>query len=414
MQNLFDLRNSKIKDKGGSKWKSRIIYLTFLTTIIIIWMVFIFRQITTPKFKNITQELDFIVKDIVKSNKQIKNCVLFVASGDGKFTWSGAAGIANHAGQVPMTKDTPVYLASVTKLYIATAIMKLYEQGSLHLEDPMSKYLPNDLIKGLNVYQGKDYSDEITIEQLLSHTSGIPDYYDEKGKDGKTLFEIFKENQQRQWSVEDQIARVKNDLISRSKPGEKAFYSDTNYQLLGKLIEAVTGKPLQTVLNEFLFVPLNLRHTWLVSDSALKFKSSVFTADVFSKNENISKMRSNTFYWADGGIVSTVEEEVIFLKSLSTGHIIKPSTLALMHHWNSIKNTGPFKYGFGTMRFAAPSIVCKALPVWGHSGSTGSFLYYSPGKDIYVAGTINQTNSNKSALILMIKAMQMLAYTNNL
>ncbi len=416
MQNLLDLRNPKIKDKGGSKWKSRIIFLTLLTTIIIIGMVFIFHQITRPKFKNITQELDYIVTDIVKSNKQIKNCVLFVATGDGKFTWSGAAGIANQAGQVPMTKDTPIYLASVTKIYIAVTVMKLYEQGALRLDDPISKYLPHDLINGLNVYEGHDYSSEITVAQLLAHTSGIPDYYDEKGKDGKTLFEIFKDDQQRQWSTEDQIARVRNDLISRSKPGEEAFYSDTNYQLLGKIIEAVTGKPLYTVLDESLFIPLNLRHTWLVGDPDLQEKSSVIIADVFSEDENIAKMRSSTFYWADGGIVSTTEDEVMFLKALKEGCIIKPATLELMHHWNPIKNIGPFKYGFGTMEFKAPSIVgmvVDTLPVWGHSGSTGSFLYYSPGKDLYVAGTVNQTNSNKSALLLMIKAMQVIAYPHS-
>jgi D-alanyl-D-alanine carboxypeptidase len=417
MQNLFDIRNSKIKDKVGSKRKYRTILLTLLTTIIIIGIVIIFRQITGPKFKNITKELDYIVTDIVKSNKLIKNCVLYVSRGDGTFTWSGAAGIANQADQIPMTKDTPIYLASITKIYIAVVVMKLYEQGTLRLDDPISKYLPHDLIHGLNVYQGRDFSYEITIEQLLAHTSGIPDYYDEKGKDGKTLFEIFKDNQQRQWSVEDQIAWVRNDLISRSKPGEEAFYSDTNYQLLGKIIEAVTGKRLQTVLNEFLFIPLNLRHTWLVGGPDLQEKSSVIIADVFSEDENIAKMRSSTFYWADGGIVSTTEDEVMFLKALNEGYIIKPATLELMHHWNPIKNTGPFEYGFGTMEFKAPSIAgmeVDTLPVWGHSGSIGSFLYYSPSKDLYVAGTVNQTNGNKTALFLMIKAMQVIAHAHSL
>jgi D-alanyl-D-alanine carboxypeptidase len=409
MVNAENISNSHIELKGESKRRFKKVYLAILITISIIIVVLIIRRMTRPKFTNAGQHLEHAVTDIVNSNKLIRNCVLYVAKGDGTFTWSGAAGIANQVGQIPMTKETPIYIASITKLYIATAIMKLYEQGSLNLEDPMSKYLTNDLINGLNVFQGKDYSDEITIEQLLSHTSGIPDYYDEEGKDGKTLFWIFKENQQKHWSVEDQIARVKNDLISRSKPGEKAFYSDTNYQLLGKIIEAVTGKPLQTVLKELLFIPLNLRHTWLVGDQTLKDKSSVFIADVFSKNENITTMRSSTFYWADGGIISTVEEEVIFLKSLSTGQIIKPSSLELMHQWHSIKNTGPCKYGFGTMEFAAPSIIFKGLPVWGHSGSTGSFLYYSPGKDLYIAGTINITDKNKTALLMMIRALKLVA-----
>jgi D-alanyl-D-alanine carboxypeptidase len=412
MQYPSDIRNSKSEDQVGSKRKSRKFFLALLITIFIIGVDFTYQRLTMPKFRFATQELEHIVTDIVNTNKLVKNCAVYVARGDGTFTWSGAAGIANQAGQIPMTKDTPIYLASITKIYIAVTVMKLYEQGTLRLDDPVSKYLPQELIHGLNVYQGHDYSDEITIEQLLSHTSGIPDYYNEKGKNGKTLFEIFKDDQQRKWSMEDQIAWVKNDLISRSIPGEKAFYSDTNYQLLGKIIEARTGKPLQTVLSEFLFIPLNLRHTWLVGYPSLQGKSSVIVAEVFSGDENITKMRSSTFYWADGGIVSTTEDEVMFLKALNEKRIIKPATLELMHHWIPIKNTGPFKYGFGTMEIKIPSGTGGAvdtLSLWGHTGSTGSFLYYSPGKDLYIAGTINQTNGNITAFSWMIKAMKVVA-----
>jgi D-alanyl-D-alanine carboxypeptidase len=416
MQNLSDTSSLNTEVVPGSKRRTGIILLVLLVLILIIMAFIFFRIIPQPKFMIVNQQLEHLVTDVIKNNKQIKNCVLYVSKGDGSFKWSGAAGIANQTNNIPMTTGTPVYLASITKIYIAVTVMRLYEQGALCINDPISKYLSHDLITGLNVYQRHDHADEITIEQLLAHTSGIPDYYDEKGKDGKTLFEIFKDNQQRQWSVDDQFGRVRNDLVSRSKPGEKASYSDTNYQLLGKIIEAVTGKPLQAVLNEFFFMPLNLRHTWLIGDPDHNESSSVVTADVFSEDDNITKMRSSTFYWADGGIVSTVEEEVMFLKSLNTGHIIKPSTLDLMHHWNPINNSGPFKYGYGTMETDLPSAIggeMDILPAWGHSGSTGSFLYYSPGRDLYIAGTVNQTNSNQAALFLMIKAMKVITQANN-
>ncbi len=397
--------------------KSNAFFLALLVSIVILAVVFILWRITRPKFSNVNQELEYIVTNAVKNNKRIKSCVLQVAKGDGTIAWSGAAGFAYQAGQIPMTKETPIYLASITKLYVATAIMKLYEQSSLRLDDPISKCLPQNLIQRLNVYQGRDYSHQITIEQLLAHTSGIPDYYDEKGKDGKTLFEILKSDPQRLWSVEDQIARVRDDLQSRSIPGEKAFYSDTNYQLLGKIIESRTGKPLQKVLSELLFLPLNLRHTWLVGHTSPQNRPSVHVADVFSGDENITKMRANTFYWADGGIVSTTDDEVMFLKALKEGLIIKPATLELMHHWNPIENTGPFQYGFGIMRIKFPSFIEWALDippnVWGHSGSLGSFLYYSPENDLYIAGTINQANDDKTAFLLMIRAMNAVAHANN-
>jgi CubicO group peptidase (beta-lactamase class C family) len=124
--------------------------------------------------------MQYLVSGLVKQDKSARNCVLSVMKGDGSFSWSGAAGIAGQEGQVPMTKDTPIYIASITKLYTATAIMRLYEKGALSLDDPMSRYLPAELIKGIHVYKGKDYSQKITIKELLSHTSGIADYYSEK------------------------------------------------------------------------------------------------------------------------------------------------------------------------------------------------------------------------------------------
>ena len=86
--------------------------------------------------------MEYLVSGLVEKDKSVRNCVLSVMKGDGSFSWSGAAGIASQDGQVPMTKDTPIYIASITKLYTATAIMRLYEKGALSLDDPMSRYLP--------------------------------------------------------------------------------------------------------------------------------------------------------------------------------------------------------------------------------------------------------------------------------
>ncbi len=198
----------------------------------------------------------------VKDGSGIKNCALTIANGDGSFEWSGASGMAT--GQAPMTKDTPIYIASITKLYTAAIVMRLCEQGLLALDDPMAKYLPKELVQGIHVYKGQDYSTQITIRQLLSHSSGIADYYDQKGADGKSLFEIFVENPDRRWSVDQTIERAKKDLKPRFPPGERTFYSDTNFQLLGKIIEAVAGTSVQAAYGQLIFQPLGLKHTYLV------------------------------------------------------------------------------------------------------------------------------------------------------
>lgn len=414
MQTQSDIHNSKVEDKGRRKMKPRTILSTILVVIVAVGIVLTVWQLTRPTFSNADQELEYIVTDTVKSNKQIKNCLVYVTRGDGSFTWAGAAGIAKQDGQVPMTKDTPIYLASITKLYTAAAIMRLYEQGALALDDPMAKYLPDDLIRGIHVYQGHDYSREITIAQLLAHTSGIADYYSEKSKDGKTLFETFVADQNRTWTVDETIARARNDMVPNFKPGTAASYSDTNYQLLGKIIESVTGKPLQVVYDEFFFRPLGLKHTWLVGRSNPQVTPSAAIADVFSNEMNITRIRSNGAYWADGGIVSTVEDAVIFLQALNEGKIIRKDTLKLMHNWRQLRSM-PFQYGYGTMYFEIPSFinwVTKVPPVWGHTGSTGVFLYYAEDLDLYMAGTIDQTEDKVAPIMLMIKVMQAIARAN--
>ena len=326
-----------------------------------------------------------------------------VVKGDGSFSWSGAAGIARQDDHVPMSKDTPIYIASITKLYTATAIMRLYEKGALSLDDPMSKYLPEELIQGIHVYKGKDYSHEITIKELLSHTSGIADYYTEKPKGGKSLFDLFLEEPERSWTVDETIKRAR-DLEPNFPPGTDASYSDTNFQLLGKIIEAITAKPLHIVYEDFFLRPLALEQTWLIGHPRGQFPPSGAPADVFYKDKNITKSRSNGAYWADGGIVSTAEEMILFLKALNEGRVISGDTLNLMHNWHKLQF--PLQYGYGTMHFKLPwfiNVVMRVPPLWGHSGSTGSFLYYSEDLNLYMAGSINQVDSKIKPFILMGK-----------
>jgi D-alanyl-D-alanine carboxypeptidase len=401
--------STRARPAAAPRKKHRV--LTALFAIVIIAAVALGGwRLTWPTFASPEQELSYRVTELVKNNPQIRNTALVVMKGDGSFRWSGAAGIAKQDGQVPMTVDTPIYIASTTKLYTAAAIMRLYEQGALALDDPMAKYLPEDLIRGIHIYQGHDYSHEITIAQLLAHTSGLADYYEDKGPDGKNGVDLFIENQARAWSPDELIARARDTMPPHFAPNaQNAYYSDTGYLLLGKIIESVTGKPLQQVYTEFFFQPLGLTHTWLSTRSEPAIRPAAAPAEVFSNDTNITQMRGSGSYWADGGIVTTAEEAVLFLKALNQGQIIKPETLALMHQWNPIQNSGSsmFTYGYGTMRFTLPGPISAALGtpvIWGHTGSIGAFLYYAPDRDVYVAGTVGQTAGQMQAVVLMMQA----------
>ena len=381
-----------------------IVFTTLLMTLIEGLSIAQLKSSTQP-FDSLNQKLDYLVTELVEKDSSIRNCVLSVLKNDSSYFWSGAAGIVSQENQLPMTKETQIYIASITKLYTATVIMKLYENGIISLDDPISKYLPEELYQGIHIYKGIDYSNKITIKQLLSHTSGIADYYSEKSKAGKSLFELFLEDPERTWTVDETIERARKDMESNFPPGTDASYSDTNFQLLGKLIEIVTGKPLHEVYDDFLFGPLALKHTWLTSYSKSELTTSCTPADVFYNNKIINNVRSNGSYWADGGIISTTEECIIFLKALNEGHIVSSSTLKLMHNWHKLEF--PFKYGYGTMYFELPPLQ-NIPPLWGHSGSTGSFLYYSEEWNMYITGTINQVEAKSTPFKLMINVMQVI------
>ena len=299
-------------------------------------------------------ELQDILSELVTRDQSVKNCVVSVVKGDGSFAWSGAAGRIQ--GDVAMSKDTPIYIARITKLYKATVIMMLFERGAVALDDPMAKYLPHALIDRIHVYAGTDYSNNITVRELFAHRSGIAGYYTEKASGGKSLFDELVKNPERRWTVRETIDRAR-ELRPKFPPGTDTSYSDTNFQLLGMIIEEATEKPLHVVFEEILFRPLRLDHTWLVGFS----RSPLVTpADVFFSDTNITSIRSNGSYWADGGIVSTADEMNRFLKALKGGRLIRSNTLAMMHDWHQWEF--PLQYGLGTMYFAMNGVFLPRRP----------------------------------------------------
>jgi D-alanyl-D-alanine carboxypeptidase len=98
---------------------------------------------------------------------------------------------------------------------------------------------------------------------------------------------------------------------------------------------------------------------------------------------------------------------IIFLKALNEGRIVSSDTLKLMHKWHKLHF--PLQYGYGTMYVKFPrfmNMIMKVPPLWGHSGSTGSFLYYSEDLNLYLAGTIDQTESQSKPFFLMSKVIK--------
>ena len=351
-------------------------------------------------------QLRCLVSGSVGKDGSVRSVELAVARGDGSYSWAGAAGVADPHGRVPVRPDTPIYMASVTKVYIAALVMLLSQRKRLALDDPIAKYLPPALVRGIDVYAGHDYSREVTVRQLVSMTSGIPDYYEEKGPDGKTGFDLFVADPATTWTPDETIKRARTALKPHFAPGHGLYYSDTNYQLLGKIVQRVTHTSLANALQRFLLGPLGLRHTWLTGTPEPQGLAA--PAHVFDQQLDITKVRSED-YWADGGLVATPTDMIAFLKALKQGRIISAASLRTMQTWHARDGspTPPIpgtKYGYGLwdLQMSGPtSVLDGVMPSWVAGGSTGSVLYYSADRDLYLAGTVNSTSSSLTPYILI-------------
>ena len=126
-------------------------------------------------------KLEKIVQKTAK-NKLVHGVVLCVERGDAQ--WMGSAG--------ELATDTPYFIASTTKLYMTAVILMLEEQGAIKLDDRIDQYLPDEVISGLHVLKGVDYSRQLTIRHLLAHTSGLPDYFEGKQGSNPSLLHCLK------------------------------------------------------------------------------------------------------------------------------------------------------------------------------------------------------------------------------
>ena len=350
----------------------------------------------------------------------IHHAVIAVEKGDGSFRWSGAVGDA-HPDGTPMRADTPIWIASVTKLYIASSVLKLVERGLIRLDAPMSAYLPQTLIGGLHRLGGVDYTEQITVHHLLGHLTGLPDYFDGRPKGGKPLIEQVIERDFA-FTIEDTLDTVRHKLTPHFPPQPldttrpKVSYSDTNFQLLIAIIEAVTGQPIHTALADLLFEPLGLAHTWYPA----ALPEAVMPATLWIDKQPLHiPLAMQSF----GDLSSTVADLLKFMRALIRGEVFAdPATVNLMtERWhtfgfslNPVRTSPgwPIQYGLGMMRFQIPRLFSPLRPtppVIGHSGATGSWLFYCPALDVYLAGTVDQVAAAAAPFRFVPKLLRILA-----
>ena len=313
-------------------------------------------------------------------------------SRDWKWEWSSPGSVPHY------------FIASTTKLYVTALIMQLRSEGRLELDAPAVTYLDSATMSGIHVLKGTDSSDRITVAELLSHTSGIADYFEQRRRDGSTqIGDALREDFG--WTFDDVLRITKEQLSPKfppSTPG-KAFYSDTNFQLLGAVIEAITGSTYEDALQERILGPLGLVDTYPFTLETIDRYGSV--AAMLYGTEPVAIPQAMASVRADGGIVSTAPDGITFLQAFMTGRLFPMEFLAEMQRtWNPV--FPPLEYGVGIMRFALPryyTLFREVPPMIGHSGASGAVLYYVPALDLYVSGTVNQIKKRSLSYNLMTR-----------
>jgi len=361
---------------------------------------------------DLTHTLDALFDGLI-ARKDIHSAVMSVVSGDGTFQWTGARGTTAPGG-APMLPTTPWFIASITKLFIASVVMRMVEEGELSLADRLVDRLPDSVTNRLHVLKSEDRTSRITIEHLLSHTSGLADYIEDypvprgvKGGDRRSLVELLVAEGDRDWSLQDTVLWVRERLTPHFAPQPldaqrvRIRYSDTNYQLLIGIIEARRNAPFFQVMTDLILTPLELDHTWLSGHS----RTSGPEPEVAALYAGAEVAHFPRFLASITDMHSTCEDLSQFLKAVVAGRLFRdPGTWPRMQtRWSRFgfpfdraalrQPSWPIEYGLGVMRFQLPRFLTpiRAVPhVVGHTGSTGTWLFHAPEPDLYLVGSVNQ------------------------
>ena len=229
----------------------------------------------------------------------------FLIARGGKILNEHYSGLANVESKAMISPRTKFAIGSISKQFVAAAMMRMQEEGKLKLSDPLSKYLP-DFPRG----------DQITLRQLLAHTSGIRDYT--TGED----FHSRCGNAPGPGEVYQRILAAPHG----DRPGRRFSYSNSNYYLAGMILEKVTGESLRDLLNRLFFKPLGMKDTELAEGDAV---IENYASPYLMRNGMPERANTWNMGWAGGAgaIVSTPRDLFLWNEGLWGGKVLQPESL---------------------------------------------------------------------------------------
>jgi D-alanyl-D-alanine carboxypeptidase len=283
--------------------------------------------------------------------------VTFAAVRDGELIWSGASG-RYRDGVTALGGDDPQVIGSLTKTFVAATILQLVEEGRLSLGDTVRRHLPGE----------GAVTPDITIRQLLDHTSGLADVFNDTTKVG------IEQHPEEAWSAAEIMETLHAPWY---RPGEGYAYANTNYYLLGMVIEKLTGATLADELARRFFRPLHLRTTTVISADA--------------GEDSPLEPAWATIFWASGAMSASAGDVARWGDALYGDAVLSEASRAEMLKLNDED------YGLGVQRIEVPGAVGH-----GHTGmlkTYTSLLLHLPEQNVTIVLLVNRTHVDLAGML---------------
>ena len=316
-------------------------------------------------------------------------------------TWTGVAGLGNIEMDAAMRPDDKFRAGSIMKPFVSVVILQLVEEGLLSLDDPMPTVLSE------NVTAKFANSDQITVRMLLNHTSGLPEFVTD------VVYAEIAANPTRVWE-EDEWLDIAADQVPYFTPGQGWKYSNTDYVLLGLVIEQTTGHSWREEVRERIIEPLNLENTLLPEPGDLSIPGN-HARGYHAMNGALVDLTGvdPSMAGAAGGsaLVTTTADLARFLNAVLTGELFQSAgTLNEMLAFVDAPDEAgvPYWYGLGMEKYVLPG----GIEMIGHSGSTAGFsadVSSIPTLNITVAAAFNIQDLGSLFLDILLPALEILA-----
>lgn len=348
-----------------------------------------------PKLTEIDQALQQLMRRALESSPS-HGIQLYLHSQKKGLLWQGAVGFnarEDNQQRNPLNVDQPMRVASNTKTFAAAAILRLWEQQSINLDDPIEQYLSPQHTSMIRA-AGYPLTD-ITLRHLLSHTSGLYDY-----GDSPEFLSAIVNTPQRHWTRTEQLKVAMASGQPYGNPGEVFRYSDTGYILLGEIIERVAERPLGIALRLLLdYQALGLNATWLET-AEQEPPGLPPLVHQYEGDLDIRQLHASCDIYGGGGLVSTVGDMARFMQGLFNGNLFKHTfTLPTLLSTVAATSGGP-DYGIwqqipGTYRLGIDG--GQTGRVFSHKGHFGTVAAYVPELDLAIGLNLNITRQGNEA-----------------